>query len=70
MFAEETCKSDVSGFIGVGERGDPPAGWMALFANGNAAVYVMLTGGVAIHALSLRVVFDRHRPLAEPDSER
>jgi MFS family permease len=31
-------------------------GWPALFRDGNAAISVMLAGGVAIHALSLRVV--------------
>ncbi len=56
MFAEETGKSGVPRFIGVSARGSPAAGWLALFSNGNAAVSVMLTAGVAIHALSLRVV--------------
>jgi MFS family permease len=32
------------------------AGWLSLFRNGNAAVSVVITGGVAIHALSMRVV--------------
>jgi MFS family permease len=31
-------------------------GWAALFRGGNALISIMLTGGVAIHALSLRVV--------------
>ena len=34
----------------------PALGWQALFSDGHAAVSVMLAGGVAIHALSLRVV--------------
>jgi MFS family permease len=34
----------------------PAVGWQALFSDGHAAVSVMLAGGVAIHALSLRVV--------------
>jgi len=34
----------------------PAIGWQALFSDGHAAISVMLAGGVAIHALSLRVV--------------
>jgi MFS family permease len=32
------------------------AGWLSLFRDGNALVSVMIAGGVAIHALSMRVV--------------
>ena len=37
-------------------QGDVAPGWVALFRGGNALISIMLTGGVAIHALSLRVV--------------
>jgi MFS family permease len=49
VFADETDTTDTA-------DSTPTAGWLALFGNGNAAISVMLTGGVAIHALSLRVV--------------
>ena len=35
---------------------DTPGGWGALFGGGNAGPLVVLTGGVLMHALSLRVV--------------
>src|SRR4029077_16985508 len=56
VFAQETYESDAWRFVGVDEAENPPTGWLALFANGNAPVCIMLTAGVAIHALSLRVV--------------
>lgn len=56
VFAEETCKRGASRFIGVPVRSNATTGWLALFSNGNAPVCVMLTCGVAIHALSLRMV--------------
>jgi len=56
VFADETDSSDTSGRTGVTVDSNPAVGWLALFGSGNAAVCVMLTGGVAIHALSLRVV--------------
>ena len=56
MVADETDISDASRSTGVAVDSTPTVGWLALFSNGNAAVSVMLTGGVAIHALSLRVV--------------
>jgi len=56
VFIEETSESSVSRFVEIPAGGSPTAGWLALFSNGNAPVCVMLTGGVAIHALSLRIV--------------
>ena len=32
------------------------AGWLSLFRDGNAPISLMIAGGVAIHALSMRVV--------------
>jgi MFS family permease len=34
----------------------PAVGWLALLRDGNALISVMIAGGVAIHALSMRVV--------------
>lgn len=36
--------------------GGAAAGWLSLFRDGNALVSMMIAGGVAIHALSMRVV--------------
>ena len=55
MLASET-ESDRSSSASVTSDSSAAAGWPALFASGNIAVSVMLTGGVAIHALSLRIV--------------
>src|SRR5215472_16806751 len=38
------------------QRNNASAGWLSLFREGNALISVMITGGVAIHALSMRVV--------------
>ena len=51
--ADDTEISDASSVTAATSRN---AGWPALFRNGNAAISAVLTGGVAIHALSLRVV--------------
>src|SRR6266478_2370449 len=56
VLADETEISSASSATGSLADNNPNVGWLALFSNGNAAVSVMLTGGVAIHALSLRVV--------------
>jgi MFS family permease len=56
VYADDTDISDASSAASGTADSDRNVSWMALFSNGNAAVCVMLTGGVAIHALSLRVV--------------
>jgi MFS family permease len=38
------------------QAGSAPAGWLSLFRDGYAAISLMIAGGVAIHALSMRVV--------------
>ena len=38
------------------QRGSGPAGWLSLFRDGYAPISLMIAGGVAIHALSMRVV--------------
>jgi MFS family permease len=50
------AKRDISRSAAAIPDSGAAASWRALFARGNIAVSVMLTGGVAIHALSLRVV--------------
>ncbi|HEY3911217.1 MAG TPA: MFS transporter [Stellaceae bacterium] len=42
--------------VGFNADGAGPSGWTALFAGGNAGPLAVLTGGVLMHALSLRVV--------------
>jgi hypothetical protein len=37
-------------------RDDAAADWVSLFREGNAPISLMIAGGVAIHALSMRVV--------------
>jgi MFS family permease len=54
MLAQET--QDASPPIDSGKPEDTAAGWLALFRGGNALVAVMISGGVAIHAMSMRVV--------------
>jgi len=56
VYADDTDIGDASSVTGATVDSNRDPGWLALFSNGNAAVSVMLTGGVAIHALSLRVV--------------
>jgi MFS family permease len=36
--------------------GTPSAGWLSLFQGGNALIATMISGGMAIHAMSMRVV--------------
>jgi MFS family permease len=54
VLADETDKSATSSDINPDSATN--GRWLALFSEGNAAVSVILTAGVAIHALSLRVV--------------
>ena len=56
MYADDTDISDASSVAGTTVDSNRSVGWLALFSSGNLAISVMLTGGVAIHALSLRVV--------------
>jgi hypothetical protein len=53
MRAQET---DMPNLVDAVQRNDASAGWLSLFREGNALISVMITGGVAIHALSMRVV--------------
>jgi MFS family permease len=55
MLADKT-KSDPSRCTGIAPNSSATANWRALLSEGNAAVSIVLTGGVAMHALSLRVV--------------
>ena len=43
-------------FVGIATGCDMPEGWAALFGKGNAGPLLVLTSGVLMHALSLRVV--------------
>jgi MFS family permease len=56
VYADDTDISDASSPASATADSNRNVSWLALFSNGNAAISVMLTGGVAIHALSLRVV--------------
>jgi MFS family permease len=47
---------DASGPLDAAHDGDAAASWLSLFRDGNALIAVMITGGVAIHAQSMRVV--------------
>jgi MFS family permease len=55
VLADET-KSHMSRSAGATPDSGATTGWLALFGKGNTALSVMLTAGIAIHALSLRVV--------------
>src|SRR5215471_11954959 len=50
MSAEDAPSLDVA------HDGGRTGGWLSLFRDGTALVSVMITGGVAIHAQSMRVV--------------
>jgi MFS family permease len=54
MLAREA--QDTSSRLDAAQRNGAAAGWLSLFREGNALVSVMITGGVALHALSMRVV--------------
>jgi len=47
---------DTSSPLDEAHDGSTTAGWQSLFRDGNALISVMITGGVAIHAQSMRVV--------------
>jgi MFS family permease len=53
MLVDETEErpNTLSAHDGGGDRG-----WLSLFRDGNALISIMIAGGVAIHALSMRVV--------------
>jgi MFS family permease len=53
MLAHETRETPS---LDTAQGSGADAGWLSLFQDGNALISVMITGGVAIHALSMRVV--------------
>jgi MFS family permease len=54
MLAHET--QDTLNPVDAARGSGASAGWLSLFRDGNALISLMITGGVAIHALSMRVV--------------
>src|SRR5438067_13414845 len=47
---------EIQGSTSPAQRSGAAAGWLSLLRDVNALVSIMITGGVAVHALSMRVV--------------
>src|SRR5207245_2549950 len=56
MVVEQTDSNNMATSLDAAPQATAKASWLALFRDGNAFISIMLTGGVAIHALSLRVI--------------
>jgi MFS family permease len=56
MVVEQSDSNNTATSLDAAPQATAKASWLALFRDGDAFISIMLTGGVAIHALSLRVV--------------